>query len=641
MYTGRRGHAQGVSSPSIAPREAPAGPLPCGATAVRTIHLALASLLALSACRHRGAHRAPQRAWRWENPTPQGNKLNAACLDDAGYGYAVGDHGALLVRDLRGEWQSVPARTSEHLHAVACGAREVVAVGARGVALRSRDHGRRWSRFSVGTRATLHAVQITDARTLIAGDGGTLLRGVDSEHLARVAVPTTQSWNAVWSQGSVAVAVGQGGAVMRSSDGGARWQPVESGTQRTLTAVWGSGPDDLYAVGAGGAILVSADAGASWTLLPNTTSDDLRAVRGRARREVYIVGSSGTVLHTRDGVQFVNEASGAPGDLLGIALRGDKLFAVGVRGAITTRDPGGRWRLLPGGHRGTLHAVWRGRDGSACAAGQGGAVLCQRAGLGWVPMPTGVRANLAGIAGDDAGTLVAVGDYGTVIRSADGGEHWTLLPTGERGTLAPDDTSPTWAQLPTRENRALSAVWLGADGRGLVVGRDGIILRTTDRGASWQRVEHASRDGLFGVWALPDGRAWACGVGGVILHSTDHGARWRKLTQPHPQDLFAVWADTTEVIAVGRAGTVLRSTDATSFTPVASGISTPLLSVTGHGADRWIASITGQLVRLRRGATRFVQEPVRTGDDFTAVHASADGALSLVGYWGTVLSSPR
>lgn len=604
--------------------------------AVRTLMLLLGSVLALSACHPRG--RAPRRAWRWENPTPQGNTLNAACVDGAGVGYAVGQHGAVMVRE-RGVWRALPSQARAHLYALACDDREVIAVGDDGTALRSTDRGARWSRVDLGTRAKLRAVVRTPEGWWVAGEG-TLLRGSSISRM-RVAATVPGAVHALWFHGRVGVAVGPQGAILRSEDGGARWTPVESGTQRTLTALWGSGPDDLYAVGADGVILVSGDAGARWTLLPRITHDDLRAVQGVGRRDIYVVGASGTVLRSRDGVQLVREDSGAPGDLLGVAVRGDDVFAVGVRGSVVTRERSGRWRLLPGGHRGTLHAVWRGRDGTTCAVGQGGAILCRDGSLGWIPMPSGVRANLAGIAGDDAGVLVAVGDYGTVLRSTDRGRAWTLLPTGEGGTLPPGDTtSPTWAQLPTRENRALSAVWMGDDGRGLLVGRDGIILRTTDRGASWQRVRHPHRDGLFGVWALPDGRAWACGVGGAILHSTDHGAQWSRLSQPLRQDLFAVWSDDRETLVVGRQGATLRATDGAHFAPLTSATTLPLLSVTGRGNERWAASINGAVLRMRRGGARWVAEDLRTGDDFTAVHAAHDGTLTAVGYWGTLLTSP-
>ena len=599
----------------------------------RTLLLALA---ALSACRHR-AHSDP-RAWRWENPTPQGNRLNAACLDAQGRAYAVGDFGTILTREGNGAWRAAPLRARTELRAVACGAGGVYAVGAGGLALRTRDGGARWYVLPVGVRANLNAVTTHGTTVLLGGDGGVVLRATDGETFRPTLGADGVSVTGLWTDGRAAVAVGPGGATLRSDDGGARWRRVESGTQRTLTAVGGSGADDLYAVGTGGTVLVSGDGGARWTVLPRSGEDDLRAVASRGRRDVYAVGAAGVVLHSRDGVQFIREDSTAPGDLLGLALRGDEALAVGVRGAITARESSGRWRLLPGGHRGSLHSVWRGADGRACAAGQGGAILCRDPALGWVPMPSGMRANLGGIASDGAGVYVSVGDYGTVLRSTDHGQNWTLLPTGENGTLEPGDTSPTWAQLPTRQNRALSAVWLGRNGSGLIVGRDAIVLRTTDHGARWSRVRHEFRAGLLGVWAMEDGRAWACGVGGILLRSDDAGAHWRKLESGTTQDLFAAWSDGRETWIVGRVGGVLRSTDGEHFARVDAGVTDTLLSVTGHGRDVWIAAVGGRLFHTRSRGARWDLASVGTGDDFTAVYAAPDGRASLVGYWGTVLA---
>ena len=595
------------------------------------------SLLALAAggCRHR-ARRDP-RAWRWENPVPQGNLLAAACIDAGGRAYAVGAHGVVVTRDPGGAWRARRIARGD-LHAVACAASGIYAVGANGVVLRSQDRGERWAPLSVATRAVLHAVAVSGRAVLVGGEGAVLLRAADGEHFSAAQGVEGAGVSALWTDGRVAVAVGPGGAVLRSEDGGARWTRVESGTQRTLAGVWGSSATDLYAVGAGGTILVSNDAGARWTVLPRTVDDDLRAVAGLGRGDVYVTGTSGLVLRARDGVQFVREDSGAPGDLLGVAVRGEEVVAVGSRGAITQREPSGRWRLLPGGHRGTLHAVWRGLDGTACAAGQGGAILCRDAALGWVPMPSGVRANLGGIASDGADVFVAVGDYGTVLRSVDRGRSWTLLPTGDRGTLEPGDTSPTWAQLPTRLNRALAAVWLSPSGEGLITGRDGIVLRTTDRGARWTRVESGIREGLFGVWGRGDGRAWACGAQGALYRSEDHGAHWTKVPTGTPHDLFAVWGDARSVWAVGRGGVVLRVDEGDRVTPQSVGGTDTLLSVSGAGRDVWIASLAGRLFHTRDRGARWGRSAVGSGDDFTAVHATADGRVSLVGYWGAILA---
>ncbi len=142
--------------------------------------LTLSLVAAGVACRHRA--RPPAQAWRWESPQPQGNRLNAVCLDDAGHAYAVGAFGAVLVRGPDGAWTPRVTGSDATLHAVSCGAGGVWAVGDRGVALRSRDRGASWQRVPTPVRSTLRAVA-TAGRGVLAG-------GVDG---VRCCTPVTGS----------------------------------------------------------------------------------------------------------------------------------------------------------------------------------------------------------------------------------------------------------------------------------------------------------------------------------------------------------------------------------------------------------------------------------------------------------------
>jgi hypothetical protein len=63
-----------------------------------------------------------------------------------------------------------------------------------------------------------------------------------------------------------------------------------------LTAIWGSGPDDIYAVGDDGTIVHSEGDG-RWELVPVDTTWDLQDVWGTGADSVYVVGQAGTVLH--------------------------------------------------------------------------------------------------------------------------------------------------------------------------------------------------------------------------------------------------------------------------------------------------------------------------------------------------------
>ena len=59
-----------------------------------------------------------------------------------------------------------------------------------------------------------------------------------------------------------------GGLILHSANDGQTWSPQTSGTTDGLSAVWGTGPDDIFAVGSFGVILHSANDGA----LPGTAS---------------------------------------------------------------------------------------------------------------------------------------------------------------------------------------------------------------------------------------------------------------------------------------------------------------------------------------------------------------------------------
>ena len=67
----------------------------------------------------------------------------------------------------------------------------------------------------------------------------------------------------------------------------------------TLTAVWGSSADDVYAVGDDGVILHSADRGTTWQrlALEDSSDRDLKAVFGTGPDHVYIVGGDGRIFH--------------------------------------------------------------------------------------------------------------------------------------------------------------------------------------------------------------------------------------------------------------------------------------------------------------------------------------------------------
>src|SRR5262249_14241576 len=135
-------------------------------------------------------------------------------------------------------------------------------------------------------------------------DGGADARASEAPLVAATS-GTTETLRGVWASGDLAVAVGDHGAIVTSNDAGKTWTLRPSGVGITLTAVWGSGPSDVFAcgllLGDGGTsptIVHSVDAGASWTTL--TYNGGLTSVWGANADEVYFGGANGVVYRTRD-----------------------------------------------------------------------------------------------------------------------------------------------------------------------------------------------------------------------------------------------------------------------------------------------------------------------------------------------------
>ena len=123
---------------------------------------------------------------------------------------------------------------------------------------------------------------------------------------------------------------------------------------------------------------------------------------------------------------------------------------------------------------------------------------------GWFwqnPLPQGNP--LLAAAALDANTVVAVGDFGTILRSTDGGASWTLQSSGTTNGL-------------------LGVSFVDAN-TGTAVGGSGTILRTDDGGASWTRQSSGTMHSLHGVSFVDANTGTAVGESGTMLRTTTGG----------------------------------------------------------------------------------------------------------------------
>ena len=145
---------------------------------------------------------------------------------------------------------------------------------------------------------------------------------------------------------TVGIAVGDGGVVLRSSDAGANWSPVTSGTTDDLLRVVGSGKY-WYAVGRNSTLLKSSDHGATWSIVSTSSTEDFQdiAVFGKT----LWIAANADVLRSIDRGSTWVALAGVSGTATSVVVDRDETtwvftFSAGTAGTIwKTTDQGATW----------------------------------------------------------------------------------------------------------------------------------------------------------------------------------------------------------------------------------------------------------------------------------------------------------
>ncbi|WAS96091.1 WD40/YVTN/BNR-like repeat-containing protein [Nannocystis punicea] len=284
--------------------------------------------------------------------TKDDNKNTSTSDGSGGGAWAVGEDATMVRLNPAGDVWYYPLEIEGDLLAIACKGQETgMAVGEDGVVLRTDDSGESWTQIDVGTRARLRSVIFSGTTpAYIAGDGIVLRSDDDGRSFTPVpdaegdftAVTTTAKGTLAW----LTTASGQ----IWQLDG-ETLTPVFTTSEGPLSGIAAT-PDggSVVAVGAGGLVLRSDDGGAKWASVTTPTSRDLHAVRiSRTADLVVAVGAAGVVLRLDD------ELGASAEELLepGLALRALHLsidghgHAVGDHGVVVhSNDAGLAWEAL-------------------------------------------------------------------------------------------------------------------------------------------------------------------------------------------------------------------------------------------------------------------------------------------------------
>ncbi|MFN3770759.1 MAG: WD40/YVTN/BNR-like repeat-containing protein [Ectopseudomonas guguanensis] len=269
-----------------------------------------------------------------------------------------------------------PARS--YLLGIAQAGQRLVAVGERGLIVLSDDQGATWRQAAAPVSVTLTAVRFADAEHGYAvGHGGSVLVSEDGGTHWTASLDGRRA-----AQTLLAAALAQGNprAIAEAQ------RLVEDGPDKPFLDLWLKGPQEAYVVGAYGLALRTDDGGKSWQPWLqrelNPGGLHLNAIRSRGQR-VVIAGEQGLVLISEDGGKHFREVlTPYSGSFFTLELPADgSIVLAGLRGnALRSEDGGETWRPLASPVEASITASALLADGTAIYANQAGMLLRERDG---------------------------------------------------------------------------------------------------------------------------------------------------------------------------------------------------------------------------------------------------------------------
>jgi photosystem II stability/assembly factor-like uncharacterized protein len=323
----------------------------------------------------------------------------------------------------------------------------VLLVWGTGAALLRSGEGREWQRVRTRGSADLAQVAANDTGTVLVAVGarGSLLRSTDAGRTwsARRAPSTEVDLTTVtWAGNRIWLAAGTGGQIWRSIDDAQTWRVVKSPLAATLRTLNRDATTGRVLLGGDEGIAgYSQDLGETWqvTLLempdPPTSitsihrfGELLLATSGRGR---FLISGNGA-----DSWDLLQSIS--PADITGAAhhpARGLILLTAANGDVVRSRDGGREWEVGEAalhGERIHLRALRFDDDTNTFVAlAQDGAVVHSRDGDQWERKFQAPRGELRGFFVDSRGAVIAYGANGLLAVADDSDGGWIYSPLGD------------------------------------------------------------------------------------------------------------------------------------------------------------------------------------------------------------------
>jgi hypothetical protein len=296
------------------------------------------------------------------------------------------------------------------------------------------------------------------------------------------------------------------------------WEQMESNTSEPLVSIYGFSENDVYAVGHGiwwgssnsttsDGVFMHYD-GTKWEKVTHEAIDTLTAVWGSSPDNVFAVGSNGTIIYYNgSGIEKIE--SGRTEWLSGIwGFSPTDIFVtgyyfLGIDGNICLHWAGEKWRDISAGipESSRLNGIWGNSSTNIFCVGDWGTILNYN-GTQWNTMESGTRFDLYDIWGTSEENVFAVGNM------------FTRDMYSTSGIILHYNGS-AWEKMDIGSTEALFGIWGSSAENVYAVGYDGILHFN---GSNWNRMACGDQEYLLDIWGASSLDVFAVGHSGTILH---------------------------------------------------------------------------------------------------------------------------
>ena len=462
-------------------------------------------------------------------------------------------------------------------------------------------------RFHVGARAVKLVVLFALFLAACAGSADAAVNVSTSGWAWGNPTPQGRTLRAIAFQGGVGYAVGEGGTVLSTSNAGASWSGLTTGTSEEVERLQVVPPSTIVISGGSGcSTRISANGGQTFTRVFNVAESNcpepVAALSFVSPQVGYLLLSNGSLEVTGDGGQTFSRRTAVPGTP--VSSGGGNSQAVAIHFINAT----------------TGIAIVNANNVSS-------AYVTPDAGVSWsqISLPAGARVTSLDFL--DASNGYAVGP-GTLLRTSDGGNTWTARPiaagnsfnsidcatvtecvftvTSGNQLVLTGDGGATQTVKTTSSSLIYGAAY-SSPGHIVAVGAGGATVVSSDGGSTFTAAS-ADVGGEFGrLRAGPGGILLAPGSKGDIAISYDSGVSWHVIaTQTSTGLIDASFATTQTGYALDAGGGLQQTSNGGASWQTLSTGGAPAKGVAAVGNAVLLIGPTG--VRRAVGGGRF--EPV-------------------------------